>query len=132
MLTATLFAGPLLQMLLAVAADQEGTSALQTLRNLIVAPVTEEFCFRACMSPLLLLQARSGLRDVMCRLYSNAVHLDLISIASVTVLHASLTCTDIALMSVVLHVLLTGTGSASETLVHVSLTGIDIGRAGHL
>lgn len=61
MLTAALFTGPLLQMLLAGAADREATSTLQTLRNLIVAPITEEFCFRACMSPLLLLQARSEL-----------------------------------------------------------------------
>jgi hypothetical protein len=29
-------------------------------RNIIIAPVVEEFCFRACMAPLLLQQVRAG------------------------------------------------------------------------
>lgn len=60
LLTASLFAGPLLQLLLTGKAQREAAAPLQTLRNLLVAPVTEEFCFRACMSPLLLLQVNSS------------------------------------------------------------------------
>jgi hypothetical protein len=33
-----------------------GDKHLITWRNLVVAPVTEEFVFRACMAPLLMLQ----------------------------------------------------------------------------
>ena len=60
LLTASLFAGPLLQHLLTVRTQQQAAVPLQTLRNLFIAPVTEEFCFRACMSPLFLLQVSSS------------------------------------------------------------------------
>ena len=62
-LTACLFAGPILQSCLSVrhAASYGSHHYLQTLRNLIVAPLTEEFCFRACMAPLFLLEVRSCL-----------------------------------------------------------------------
>ena len=56
LLTASLFAGPLLQLLLTGKTQQQAAVPLQTLRNLFIAPFTEEFCFRACMSPLFLLQ----------------------------------------------------------------------------
>lgn len=35
------------------------TAALQVVRNVAVAPLTEEFVFRACMAPLLLARVRS-------------------------------------------------------------------------
>lgn len=60
LLTASLFGGPLLQLLLASKTQRGAVSPLQTLRNLLIAPVTEEFCFRACMSPLFLLQVSSS------------------------------------------------------------------------
>jgi len=56
LLTASLFAGPLLQRVLSGRADADSMAPLQILRNLVMAPVTEEFCFRACMAPLFLLQ----------------------------------------------------------------------------
>ena len=72
LLTASLFAGPLLQLLLADSGHHEA-SALQTLRNLMVAPVTEEFCFRACMAPLFLLQVKSEYLTLPLAL--NTVHM---------------------------------------------------------
>jgi len=56
LLTASLFAGPLLQRALSGRSDADSMAPLQILRNLVMAPVTEEFCFRACMAPLFLLQ----------------------------------------------------------------------------
>lgn len=56
LLTASLFAGPLLQLLLSATSDAGSIVSLQIVRNLAMAPVTEEFCFRACMAPLFLLQ----------------------------------------------------------------------------
>lgn len=56
LLTASLFAGPLLQLSLPDRTRREAVDPLQALRNLLVAPFTEEFCFRACMAPLFLLQ----------------------------------------------------------------------------
>ncbi|DBA79350.1 TPA: hypothetical protein ACH3X2_000001 [Trebouxia sp. C0005] len=56
LLTASLFAGPLLQRALSGRSDADSMAPLQILRNLVIAPVTEEFCFRACMAPLFLLQ----------------------------------------------------------------------------
>lgn len=59
LLTASLFAGPLLQKLLSGQLDADSVAPLQLLRNLLMAPATEEFCFRACMAPLFLLQGYS-------------------------------------------------------------------------
>lgn len=59
LLTASLFAGPLLQWGLSGRSDADSMAPLQILRNLVMAPVTEEFCFRACMAPLFLLQGYS-------------------------------------------------------------------------
>ena len=56
LLTASLFAGPLLQLALSGRSDADVMAPLQQFRNLVMAPVTEEFCFRACMVPLFLLQ----------------------------------------------------------------------------
>ena len=56
LLTASLFMGPLLQSVLSGRPDGDSIVPLQTLRNLVMAPITEEFCFRACMAPLFLLQ----------------------------------------------------------------------------
>ncbi len=56
LLTASLFTGPLLQRALSGRSDADSMAPLQILRNLVMAPVTEEFCFRACMAPLFLLQ----------------------------------------------------------------------------
>ena len=36
---------------------------VQWCREIVVGPVTEEFCFRACMLPLLLLQVISALHE---------------------------------------------------------------------
>ena len=69
---ATLFLGPLLMSALGSLERSRGCSLhshvseqlqrvswpeLVTVRNLVVAPISEEFVFRACMVPLLLLQA---------------------------------------------------------------------------
>lgn len=34
-----------------------GSAGAQAMRDLVVGPLTEEFAFRSCMAPLLLLQA---------------------------------------------------------------------------
>ena len=64
LLTASLFMGPLLQSVLSGRPDGDSIMPLQTLRNLVMAPITEEFCFRACMAPLFLLQVNCFL--VVC------------------------------------------------------------------
>lgn len=64
-LTACLFTGPILQSWLSQTHHESCQSGLQTLRNLIVAPLTEEFCFRACMAPLFLLEGCSRIRTVL-------------------------------------------------------------------
>ena len=56
LLTASLFMGPLLQSVVSGRPDGDNSVPLQTLRNLLMAPITEEFCFRACMAPLFSLQ----------------------------------------------------------------------------
>lgn len=62
-LTACLFAGPCLQSCLpwAHGPSFDKYQRLQSLRNLIMAPLTEEFCFRACMAPLFLLEVTPAL-----------------------------------------------------------------------
>lgn len=52
-LTAVLFTGPLLHA--ALANRRPATASLLLLRNLVAAPLTEEWAFRACMLPLWLL-----------------------------------------------------------------------------
>lgn len=64
LLTASLFMGPLLQTALSGRPDGDSIVQLQTLRNLVMAPITEEFCFRACMAPLFLLQGYSKKQTV--------------------------------------------------------------------
>lgn len=63
-LTACLFTGPILQSWLSQTHHESCQSGLQTLRNLIVAPLTEEFCFRACMAPLFLLEVQSLTQNI--------------------------------------------------------------------
>lgn len=67
-LTAVLFAGPLLYM--AVTAREElgqashssnWHSSLYIIRDCVVAPLSEEWCFRACMVPLLSLEVQDDL-----------------------------------------------------------------------
>eukprot|EP00026_Physarum_polycephalum_P010988 Phypoly_transcript_11177.p1 GENE.Phypoly_transcript_11177~~Phypoly_transcript_11177.p1 ORF type:complete len:276 (+),score=32.03 Phypoly_transcript_11177:273-1100(+) len=54
LLTAILFAGPLLQSFFDGFDMLEYQPGLQTFRNLVVGPITEEIVFRACMCPVLL------------------------------------------------------------------------------
>jgi len=54
LLTAILFAGPLLQSVYDGFDFLEYQPIMQTIRNLVVGPVTEEIVFRACMCPVLL------------------------------------------------------------------------------
>lgn len=61
LLTAVLFAGPLLYMAVTARegprqAQYSRVPALHTIRDYVVAPLTEEWCFRACMVPLLWLE----------------------------------------------------------------------------
>ncbi|KAL3143509.1 hypothetical protein ABBQ38_002314 [Trebouxia sp. C0009 RCD-2024] len=65
LLTASLFAGPLVQLLLTGKRRREAPDPLQGLRDLMVGPFTEEFCFRACMAPLFLLQGYSYMQTVL-------------------------------------------------------------------
>ena len=82
LLTASLFAGPLVQLLLTGRTQQEAASTLQSLRNLLIAPVTEEFCFRACMSPLFLLQVCSLELSLLPRLLFIQLHKQILSDSS--------------------------------------------------
>jgi len=43
---------------------------LRTLRDCMIAPITEEWCFRCCMVPLLWL---AGRMDGVCRCMSSAI-----------------------------------------------------------
>jgi len=54
-LTVILFAGPLLQLVLddSGPGDDDKQPLIQTIRNLVVGPLTEELVFRACMCPVL-------------------------------------------------------------------------------
>ena len=53
--------GPPAAWLAALLASARRDEALLVWRNLVVAPATEEFVFRACMAPLLLLSVRHAL-----------------------------------------------------------------------
>lgn len=66
-LTLSLFAGPMLQSCLSrtQTAHCHSQQLVQSLRNLVVAPLTEEVCFRACMAPLFLLEVSNLLAHSM-------------------------------------------------------------------
>jgi hypothetical protein len=69
LLTAALFAGPLLHKLLLLLAAGKGKGpsmptpwalTVHAWRDYLVAPAAEEWCFRACMVPLMWLQVRAA------------------------------------------------------------------------
>lgn len=87
-LLATLFAGPLVYYLYDLSMDDDlafkdpqawllaGARDLRLWRNLVVAPLTEEFVFRACMVPLLALEGVPSLTIVLVTpLFFGAAHL---------------------------------------------------------
>jgi prenyl protein peptidase len=69
-LTAALFLGPLVALALDGELVQRFTAAarldsIHKLRNLVVAPASEEFAFRSCMAPLLLYSGAASLRTAI-------------------------------------------------------------------
>ncbi|BDA49207.1 CAAX prenyl protease 2 [Coccomyxa sp. Obi] len=69
LLTAALFLGPLTiwawDLHHGELASRPGRPAIQVLRDIFVGPLTEEFAFRSCMAPLLLLEGFSTARTIL-------------------------------------------------------------------
>lgn len=59
LVTCALFLGPLLHEALGLSSIRRPTDSLVCLRNYLVAPLAEEWAFRACLAPLWLLAVRS-------------------------------------------------------------------------
>lgn len=83
LLTATLFLGPISAIILNGAAKQyielaywlESFQNILWLRNHIVAPLSEEFTFRACMMPLLLQSYQPTVAVLLTPLFFGVAHL---------------------------------------------------------